>query len=220
MAQSFEAPEISKNAFTCPHCGAFSAMNWDRLQTYRKVLPLKIAECHRCKEMSIWRIHKESEGERETSLEGNMIDPDVITAPLPNEDIPETCRNDYLEARKIANMSPRGAAALLRLCIQKLCKELGGKGENINNDIASLVVNGLPKRIQQALDVVRVVGNNAVHPGEISVEDQPSTVAALFGLINLIIDNQISQPKQVSALFDALPEGAKLAVERRDTKII
>lgn len=127
------------------------------------------------------------------------------------------CMKDYLEAREIANSSPRGAAALLRLCIQKLAIHLGGDGNNINNDIGKLVQNGLPKRIQQALDVVRVIGNNAVHPGEMVIDDKPEIVHALFGLINLIVENQITQPKQVGELFSSLPEGAKSAVEKRDT---
>ncbi|MDP2549102.1 DUF4145 domain-containing protein [Oceanobacter sp. 4_MG-2023] len=215
MEQHYEAPEIDKDAFTCPYCGAFSAMRWDWIRTHNESLPLKRAECHRCSKMSVWRAHYLEGGD---TLAGNMIDPDVHTAPLPNEDLPDVCRCDYMEARDISNKSPRGSAALLRLCIQKLCSELGGKGKNINDDIAILVASGLPQRIQQALDIVRVVGNNAVHPGEISVEDQPNTVVALFRLINLIVDNQITQPKQVASLFDALPEGAKQAVEKRDGK--
>lgn len=215
MNLHYEAPEVNKDAFTCPHCGAYSAMRWDHLRTYNELMPLKRAVCHRCRNFSVWRAHYLDDGE---TMVGSMIDPDTLTVPLPNEDMPETCLSDYLEAREISNKSPRGAAALLRLCIQKLCVELGGKGKNINDDIAALVANGLPQRVRKALDVVRVVGNNAVHPGEISLEEQPETVTALFGLVNLIVDNQITQPKQVDSLFDALPEGARKAVEKRDGK--
>lgn len=123
-----------------------------------------------------------------------------------------------MEARSIAEGSPRGAAALLRLCVQKLAVYLGGNGSNINEDIAVLVQNGLPLRVQQALDVVRVVGNNAVHPGEMNIDDQPQTALALFGLVNLIVENQISQPKHVANLFSSLPDGAKNAVSKRDGK--
>lgn len=214
MPVHYETPGLDKDAFTCPRCGVYSAMKWEALRTDQRYVSLALAACHRCRGFSVWyRDYSDDDG----CMVGSMIDPGVLLAPLPNEDMPDVCRGDYMEAREISNKSPRGAAALLRLCLQKLCRELGGKGENINKDIAFLVENGLPKKIQKALDVVRVVGNNAVHPGEISVEDQPETVHALFGLVNLIVDNQITQPKHIDDLFDGLPEGAKEAVKKRDS---
>ncbi|MBE4039797.1 DUF4145 domain-containing protein [Vibrio parahaemolyticus] len=206
---SYEQPEYKKEAFTCPHCNAYAAMSWHSLVGNQSYVSVAIATCHRCKKRSIWL-----DGTQGYPVK--LIYPSLLSAPLPNEDMPDDCKQDYLEAREIASSSPKGAAALLRLCIQKLTIHLGGEGKNINSDIGSLVSMGLPTKIQQALDVVRVVGNNAVHPGEISLDDDPSTVHALFGLINLIVDNQITQPKQVSALFDSLPDGAKNAVNRRD----
>lgn len=209
MSIKFEPPELNKDAFTCPNCGAFAAMQWERLRTDKQWQGLMVAFCHRCRRHSIWL-------DGSNNYPVKMLFPEFISAPMPNEDLPEECLKDYLEARQIANDSPRGAAALLRLCIQKLVIHLGGDGKNINDDIATLVKNGLPVKIQQALDIVRVVGNNAVHPGEMSVEDQPETVHALFGLVNLIVDYQISQPKQVATLFSGLPDGAKNAVRERD----
>ena len=224
MSNSYEAPELDKNGFTCPHCNAFAAMNWAQLSPYGNRLqsPFKIAICHRCQKPSAWHtreavIRNDEIGEH-TTIVGDMVYPDIQEAPLPNDDLPQDCINDYLEARSISNKSPRGAAALLRLCIQKLCVSLGGKGENINADISALVGKGLSIKVQQALDIVRVVGNNAVHPGEISVEDQAQTVTALFTLVNLIVDNQITEPKKVSELFETLPSGSKNAIERRDNK--
>jgi hypothetical protein len=40
-------------------------------------------------------------------------------------------------------------------------------------DIGELVKAGLPLEIQQSLDIVRVVGNNQVHPGILDVRDDP-----------------------------------------------
>jgi hypothetical protein len=130
--------------------------------------------------------------------------------------MPDSVRYDYEEARKICSSSPRGAAALLRLAVQKLCQELGEPGKNINSDIASLVKKGLPVEIQQALDIIRVIGNNAVHPGELSPDDVSEVAASLFELINAIIEERISKPKKLQKLFDRLPKGAREGIENRD----
>jgi hypothetical protein len=144
-----------------------------------------------------------------------MVWPNRGNAPHPNPDMPEEVRKDYEEAASISSKSPRGAAALLRLAIQKLCCHLGGQGKNINDDIALLVKNGLPGRVQQALDVVRVVGNNAVHPGQLNADDQ-EIVGHLFTIINVITEYMISMPNKIGGLYEALPEGALKAIDKRD----
>ncbi len=123
----------------------------------------------------------------------------------------------YNEAAKIVGDSPRGAAALLRLALQMLLKQLELKGENINEDIGALVKRGLDPRIQKALDAVRVIGNNAVHPGTISLDDDKGIALTLFDLINLIADRLISHPKEIDRLYETkLPDGARQAIARRD----
>ncbi|MFN3161246.1 MAG: DUF4145 domain-containing protein [Rubinisphaera brasiliensis] len=121
----------------------------------------------------------------------------------------------YEEAAAIFSQSPRAAAALLRLAIQVLCLEVGESGKNINQDIASLVQKGLPEIVQQSLDVVRVTGNNAVHPGQIDADD-PAVVESLFGLVNVIVEYMIAMPKRVSGLYSSLPANAVDAITRRD----
>lgn len=96
--------------------------------------------------------------------------------PEPHEDLPQELIADYNEARSIAHLSPRGAAALLRLLVQKLCKHLGASGSNINDDIAYLVKIGIPIDVQKAFDIVRIIGNEAVHPGTIDIRDDKETV--------------------------------------------
>jgi hypothetical protein len=70
--------------------------------------------------------------------------------------------------------------------------------------------------VQQALDYCRVVGNNAVHPGEIEINDTPDIAYNLFTMMNFIVEERISRPRQIQALFLRLPEGARNAVETRD----
>ncbi|MBA1155021.1 DUF4145 domain-containing protein [Microvirga mediterraneensis] len=161
------------------------------------------SRCFSCREITVWV------GDRITY-------PDVKLSVAPSEDLPSDVRADFEEAAIIVEHSPRGAAALLRLAIQRLLKHLGEKGDNINEDIASLVKKGLNQRIQQALDIVRVIGNNAVHPGQVDLRDDRETAVKLFGLVNLIVDQMITQPNQIDSMFNGLPEGARKSIERRD----
>jgi hypothetical protein len=170
---------------------------------HNSVYNLYLSQCFTCKELSVW-VHD------------SLLFPKRLYVVPPNSDLPDDVRRDYEEASKIVDMSPRGSAALLRLAIQKLCIHLGEPGENIYKDIASLVKRGLDTRVQQALDVVRVVGNNAVHPGQMDLNDDKDTARTLFGLVNLIAEKMISEPKHVQSLFDSLPEGARKQIEKRD----
>ena len=107
--------------------------------------------------------------------------------------------------------------ALLRLAIDRLCNELGETDRDINKNIGALVEKGLPKPVQQALDVVRVVGNKAVHPGQIAFDiDDKETAIALMRLVNMITERMISEPKEIDSLFQRLPESAKESIEKRD----
>jgi hypothetical protein len=147
----------------------------------------------------------------------NSIFPESIDVDPPNEDLNENIKEDYIEASKIYKKSPRGACALLRLALQKMLKQLGQKGQNINDDIKNLVSNGLDSDIQKGLDIVRVIGNNAVHPGHINIKDDIDTAKKIFDLINFIAENQISQKKKLKKLFDEkIPESQKKAIIKRD----
>jgi Domain of unknown function (DUF4145) len=97
-----------------------------------------------------------------------------------------------------------------------LLVELGEKGDNINEDIGSLVKKGLEIEIQQALDVVRVVGNNAVHPGTIDLKDDAGIALALLQLINLVVERRIATQKRIGEMFANLSPGAREQIEKRD----
>ena len=162
-----------------------------------------VAKCFNCSDVSIW-IHRK------------MVYPVVGDIFPANCDMPEDIKRDYEEAGSILNQSPRGAAALIRLAIQKLCKELGQPGKNINDDIKALVAGGLDVRVQQALDAVRVIGNSAVHPGKIDIRDDRGIAETLFKLLNLIVDKTISEPKHVKEVYESLPENLLDEIARRD----
>jgi hypothetical protein len=147
-----------------------------------------------------------------------MIYPDVGYPVPPNPDLPKDIRRDYLEAASILGRSPRGAAALLRLAVQKLCKLFGQPGKDLNSDIGKLVADGLPREVQMSLDAVRVIGNNAVHPGELDIRDDAATATTLFKLVNFIATKMISEKQEIAAFYEKLPEPKREAIEKRDRR--
>jgi hypothetical protein len=200
-------PAFKEQQFHCIHCGVYAKQYWNSLIRVTggasQVTDFTYSLCNHCHEICYW-------------YDGRMIVPSEAPVPPPHIDMPESCINEYNEARDIVGRSPRAAAALLRLCVQKLMPELGEKGININDDIGSLVKNGLPVEVQQALDYCRVIGNNGVHPGEIELTDNPEISHSLFEMLNFIVEDRISRPKKVAELYSILPAGALKAVEKRD----
>lgn len=265
MAKKAETtPALGKNAFSCPHCHAFTTQHWydlyvsqrskekapflyrddlvdwmksqnsevkgeakDRLIDWAEhvvsgepfIWPLSSSEyvgtelptvyvslCYSCDKVALW-------------LHGKMLYPEYAFSIEPNSDLSDEIKHDFREAASILDKSPRGATALLRLSLQKLCKQLGQPGKNIDTDIGALVALGLDPKIQKSLDVIRVVGNNAVHPGHLDLKDDVATATKLFSLINLIAERLITYPNEIEKLYDEkIPETTKQGIEKRDKK--
>ncbi|WP_028590347.1 DUF4145 domain-containing protein [Paenibacillus massiliensis] len=208
MESKYYPPVFGQESFHCPYCNVFAKQTWgkvahDVFRSFSFLEEFNVSRCSHCTQFSLWNNEV-------------LIVPMAISAPMPHTDMPETIISDYSEARSIVSRSPRGAAALLRLALQKLMIELGESGKDINKDIGSLVSKGLPEEIQQALDIVRVVGNESVHPGELDLRDNQEVALQLFELINFIIEERISRKKRISSLFSTLPEGKRKGIEDRD----
>lgn len=217
MPKTYISPDRSKGAFTCPHCGTLSIMHYVCLSFAGVRLIssvgsdpradnwMHIASCHNCKKKIIW-------------IDNVYVYPDIV-AEEANSDMPDSVKQLYDEAGLIYNKSPRAACALLRLAIDRLCNELGETDRDINKNIGALVKKGLPEAVQKALDVVRVVGNKAVHPGQIAFDvDDTNTAVMLMRLLNIIVERMIAEPKEIDSLYQSLPESVKDAVENRDKK--
>lgn len=205
-------PSFELDAFNCPHCGVYAHQEWAPILFKGRFIDddsFKISMCEHCGRVSIWAGYRIIQ----------QVFPDAkVNVEPPNEDLNDGIKRLYNEAAEIKDKSPRAAAALLRLALQELCKQLGESGKNINDDIAELVKKGLTPHVRKALDSVRIVGNNAVHPGEIKLDDNQEIVNALFGIINFIANQTITRQKEIDSFYENLPSGARQAIEKRDKK--
>ena len=214
MAKTYVKPEKDKYIYTCPHCNTLSLMQRDthyfvndiEVENYGMRIiynELTIHRCQCCERKMLW-------------IDDTYIYPDIVSEEA-NPDMPESVKQLYNEAALISNKSPRAACALLRLAVDTLCHELGETDRDINKNIGALVKKGLPPTVQQALDVVRVVGNKAVHPGQIAFDvDDNATATMLMHLLNMIVTRMISEPNEINCLYQGLPESVKKSIEHRD----
>lgn len=226
MKEEYVAPERGLSAFNCPHCQAYAHQEFSELgylRGFRGVVvgqggqggPIfgylkeksQVSICAKCKRSAFW-------------IDDIMVYPMSSNAPLPTEDMPKDVKEDFREARNIVNASPRAAAAVLRLALQKLMPFLDEKGKNLNEAIGNLVKKGLPKEIQESLDSIRVIGNNAVHPGQIDLKDDAPTAIALFELLNWIVEDRITRPRKIKEMYGKIPKSVKDAIEKRDKEEI
>lgn len=246
LPKGFAPPSTKRTAFECPHCGTKTTQYWYSVRGYglqglpevrtvrlpgrgsgfpierdkpvRFIGPVEhmdadawlencfISLCMECKDFALWFGSK-------------MSFPTSNSAPAPHPDLPEEMKSDYKEAAQILSQSPRGAAALLRLVVEKLCHHLGYKQKSIDANIAKMVEDGLPHEVERALDIVRVVGNGAVHPGHLDLKDDQTTATKLFEIVNYIVLDRITRPKELEQIFNAkVPQGAKDSIAKRRKK--
>ena len=237
MQHRYEAPQVGKDAFHCPSCGAYAHQTWYQTQVLRlddettELVPdeqaenptlqalsnltralspatvvssqFRVSHCERCTELAVW-MHE------------RLLWPHGGSAPPPNVDLPEQVADDYREAAAIAHDSPRGAAALLRLAVEKLCRHLVSPHKNLYDCIRILVAKGLEPGSSKPSTMSGVIGNNAVHPDNIDRRDDAPTVATLFNLVNVIAEQTITRPKQMQTMYDTLPATERRKVEARD----
>lgn len=146
---------------------------------------------------------------------GNLTIPDM------SKNLPKELEDDYEEARNVAGVSSKGAAALLRLLLEKLCRKYFPKSnrQNLNDMIGKLVTEGVPDYIQKACDIVRIKGNENVHAGTIDENDTAETVVYLFELINLVTDYLYMDCKRIDEMYSEIAPEKIGAIKRRDEKI-
>ena len=111
-ATPYTPPKPKAHRFHCPHCRTYASQGWgapvrsiqyeNHSQNHGSDENFKISMCSSCQKVAIW-------------IGDKMVFPFATTAPPANADLPDDIKKDYEEAANILSLSPRGAAALLRL---------------------------------------------------------------------------------------------------------
>lgn len=215
--KNYVKPIFGEKAFNCPHCGAYSTAMWDKYYSHNSFVEKGEKEvegyrfydslCAHCNRSMIWYVKDK---------QARIFFPrDVAIAP--EENMPDKVREIYEEASMVLRDSPRASCALLRLALQELMRYLkenidgysGLKIENLNQDIKEVINIGNfhqaeKEMIEEAMNSVRLIGNRAVHPSELDINDNPEIANILFEMINFIVGEIITKPKELQEKLNKL----------------
>ena len=174
----------------CPYCGIeylassqlekddilrFSNDRWERIHYVWNI-------CPKCEKTS-------------NTLMGQYFDSPVYFSYQPAsamslpDYIPAAIRQDYLEAVKIADLSPKASATLARRCLQGMIHDFWNiKEKNLNAEITALKTH-IPRMQWEAIDAVRKLGNIGAHMEkdvELMVDVDPGEAEKLLKVIELL----------------------------------
>jgi hypothetical protein len=137
-----------------------------------KVANLHISNCHNCSGFALW-------------VSGRLV------FPINVEKTPELVEEDFEEAAAILNKSPRGATALMRLCIQKLMPLLRQDGNGLNDYISSLVRKGAEVEIQQTMEVLRVLRDEPGQPTSLETQEDKEMALRFVDSLKAILERRM-----------------------------
>jgi len=150
-----------------------------------------------------------------------MIYPNHTIVEPPNPDMPSDIQALYNEARSIANLSSKSAAALLRLALEKLLIHVGAKKGRIDDMIQDLInkkVISASGSVRKALDSLRLIGNAGVHPTGINLDEDPNAALALFKVINFVVEKLITEEKEMEEIYALVPKDKRESLDTRRSK--
>ena len=65
------------------------------------------------------------------------------------------------------------------------------------------------------MDAMRIIESNAIPSDHIGVRDVRATAETLSGLVNLICEKMIMEPRHLQALYAKVRDGAQSALEQQ-----
>lgn len=195
--------------YTCPYCGTHTTItdpnhdaHWNRLYIEKSTLGdvgfgVYAITCPnvQCKKMRlIGRLTKVSElgsvPSAGRSIQEWQLLPESEAKVLPGY-IPAPIQEDYYEACRIKNLSPKASATLARRCLQGMIRDFHGiSKQNLFEEIKELE-DKVDQDVWESIDAVREVGNIGAHMKKdinIIVDVEPEEAQLLIGLIEQLID--------------------------------
>lgn len=233
------------NAWTCPYCNRSQVLGSANTHTIDG--PLHVGDNEfgvfgyrisaiaclnpNCKRVTLtYGIYSQHKSYRDWHLglpiEAWRLLPESAAKPQPDF-IPQQLRDDYAEACRIRDLSPKASATLARRCLQGMIRHFCGisRGRLIDeiNALREAVEGGsAPRGVTiesvDAIDHVRKIGNIGAHMEkdvDVIVDIEPGEAQALIELIEMLFDEwYVEQQNRTERLAKISAIGAEKSAAR------
>lgn len=192
----------------CPYCGNNSTINnqnySDSVHQFESNNYLDISlgifsraiVCpnNECRKITIRAILSPATYASGWRLDGEPLEtwnllPSSTAIPFP-EYVPQAIREDYEEACKIKDLSPKASATLSRRCLQGIIRDFWGVAKNRLIDEIDSLSDKLDPETWAAIDAVRKIGNIGAHMEKdinVMIDVEPAEADLLVGLIEMLV---------------------------------
>ena len=202
----------------CPHCLESFHAQWNSTQVHwpdqewaedlllQAFLDVDLTCCASCHQFVIdlrWVVVRNVPEPQIQVIKQERVWPKGVARLPPPKEVPPEFGEDYLEACRVLDASPKASSAVSRRLLQHLLRE---KGRTTKKDLAEQideVIPSLPSDLGEAIDGVRVIGNFAAHPikskstGEI-VPVEPAEAEWLLDVLEALFDFYFVRPARLT----------------------
>lgn len=212
----------------CPHCDVEAHFDWapTNVQGLKQGDGRRVSVAY-CPSSECARLVATYVSGQTTGLgwrwdsDGIMIEPLGAQRQTPAKEVPSHIAEDYIEACKVLQASPKASAALARRCLQAILRSRGYKAKDLAQEI-DLLLNeadakkAIPDSLRTAVDAVRNFGNFSAHPiTDITtlqiIDVQPEEAEWCLEVIEECFDHFYVRPARIAARKAALDDKLKQA---------
>ncbi|QHC71034.1 DUF4145 domain-containing protein [Rathayibacter sp. VKM Ac-2801] len=240
-------PELNKERFNCPFCGAYTQQVWGALNMYStingnggtgtvfasdapptRVLLDRDPPRWGFPDWPEWFMSECSSCTRRSVWrEEKMVFPLASPLQAPHPDLPADAAALYEEARAVEPHSRRAAAALARASLERFLRSRDGADPKARlADLIGDLKGQVTSPLWKLLTAIRYIGNTSLHRDADDNElvalfisgDAADVIVPFFGAINMLVEELITAPNRSEAIYLMIPEGVREIAEREGKK--
>lgn len=202
---------MASRNFKCPYCNQPTTItdpnyfeSWEKIHMVKSELGevgffIQSITCPNTECSKLWlraelcRTYGDRFGDwiRSTVIRSWQLLPESEAKVLPDY-IPQPIQQDYYEACRIRDLSPKASATLARRCLQGMIRDFWGISKDHLKDEIDELEQKVDSDTWESIDAVRNVGNIGAHMEKdinIMVDVEPGEAQLLVGLIEQLVND-------------------------------